>query len=211
VVAVAAGLAWLGACSARSELLDPSPAMLLAEAPDSFVAEIETSEGAFYVQLHRSWSPLGVDRAYRLLRSDFYAGSRFYRVLPGFVAQWGFSGDPVLDSVWEGHPIADEPTVESNLRGVVSFARAGAETRSYTLFVNLVDNERLDDAVAGGIAGYPPIGYVIEGIEVVDGFYSAYAEGPSQDSIARQGNEYLRRHFPQLDSIVATSVILEWP
>jgi cyclophilin family peptidyl-prolyl cis-trans isomerase len=186
--------------------------MLASAAPDSFVVEVETSEGTFHVAMHRAWSPMGVDRVYHLMRNDFYAGARFYRVVPGFVAQWGFSGDPALDSLWQDRPLADEPTVESNLRGTVSFARAGPETRTYTLFINLVDNARLDDAVSGGIAGYPPIGRIIDGIEVADGFYSAYTEAPpAQDSISMLGNEYLRRRYAQLDSIVGTRVILEWP
>lgn len=202
---------WLGACGVAAPLYQPSPAMLEMTAPDSFVVEVETSEGRFYVQMTRAWSPAGVDRAYLLMRNDFYRGARFYRVLPGFVAQWGFSGDPVLDSIWREHPLPDEPTVASNVRGAVSFARAGPETRSYTLFVNLADNERLDDQMSGGVAGYPPIGRIIDGLEVVDGFYAAYTEDPPmQDSISQLGNDYLRRRYPQLDSIVGTQVIVEW-
>jgi len=185
--------------------------MLAAAAPDSFVVEFVTSEGSFDVTMHREWSPLGVDRVYHLATSDFWAGARFYRVVPGFVAQWGFSGDPALDSIWDEHSIADEPSVASNVRGTVSFARAGPETRSFTLFVNLVDNQRLDDMMAGGVAGYPPIGRIDRGVEVVDGFYPGYTEDPPmQDSIAALGNEYMRRRYPQLDSIVGTRVIREW-
>ncbi len=211
-IATMASLLWIGACASSSPLYDPTPEMLEATAPDSFVVEMETSEGTFYVQMTRAWSPLGVDRAYHLMANDYYAGARFYRVVPGFVAQWGFSGDPVLDSVWQEHPLEDEPTVASNVRGTVSFARAGARTRSYTMFINLVDNVRLDDQVSGGVAGYPPIGRIIDGLEVVDGFYAAYTEDPPrQDLISDQGNEYLRSSYPQLDSIVATRVIVEWP
>jgi peptidyl-prolyl cis-trans isomerase A (cyclophilin A) len=211
-VAFLAAIVWVAACSVNQPLRDPSPDMLAATAPDSFVVEVETSEGTFHVTMHRAWSPLGVDRVYQLMSNDFYAGARFYRVVPGFVAQWGFSGDPALDSTWQEHTIDDEPTVQSNLRGTMSFARAGARSRSYTLFINLVDNARLDDAAAGGVAGYPPIGNIINGLEVVDGFYAAYTEDPpGQDSISMQGNEYLRRRYSQLDSIVGTSVILEWP
>jgi peptidyl-prolyl cis-trans isomerase A (cyclophilin A) len=212
-VAFLVAMGWLAACSANSALYEPTPEMLSGTAPDSFLVEVRTSEGPFLVTMHREWSPLGVDRVYQLVKNDFYAGARIYRMLPGFVAQWGFSGDPTLDSLWERHPIADEPTVESNVRGAVSFARAGPETRSYTLFVNLVDNVRLDDAVAGGVAGYPPIGRIVgDGVDVVAGFYSAYDEDPPvQDSISIQGNDYLRRRYPQLDSIIGTRVIVEWP
>jgi cyclophilin family peptidyl-prolyl cis-trans isomerase len=210
-IALLAGLGWLAACGPSRALWEPTPELLARQAPDSFVVEVETSEGAFHITMHRAWSPLGVDRVYQLMSNDFYSGARFYRVLPGFVAQWGFSGTPALDSVWQEHTLADEPTVSTNARGTVSFARAGAETRSYTLFINLVDNARLDDAAAGGVVGYPPIGRIINGLEVADGFYAAYGESPRQDSIAALGNEYLRGSFPQLDSIVATRVILEWP
>ncbi|MEQ1854854.1 MAG: peptidylprolyl isomerase [Longimicrobiales bacterium] len=199
------------ACGPRAALWAPTPEMIAAAAPDSFVVEVATSEGAFDIAMHRAWSPLGVDRMYHLMANDFYAGARFYRIASGFVAQWGFSGTPALDSIWEALPIADEPVVESNLRGVVSYARGGPETRSYTLFVNLVDNARLDAIPAGGIVGYPPIGRVVRGLDVIDGFYPGYTEDPpQQDSIAQLGNEYLRRRYPQLDSIVGTRIVREW-
>ena len=160
----------------------------------------------------RAWSPAGVDRAYYLMANDFYAGARIYRVERGFVAQWGFSGDPVLDSTWRSHPVPDEPVVASNTRGVVSFARGGPRSRSYTLFVNLVDNPRLDTLEARGVLGYPPIGRIDRGLDVIDGFYDAYREDPPrQDSIASFGNAYLRRHYPRLDSIVTTRVVRRWP
>jgi peptidyl-prolyl cis-trans isomerase A (cyclophilin A) len=206
-----AAVALAAACGPNAALWEPTPAMLAVAAPDSFLVEVRTSEGAFDVMMHRAWSPLGVDRAYHLVSHDFWAGARFYRVVPGFVAQWGFSGDPALDSIWDERRIADEPTVASNVRGTVSFARAGPETRSFTLFVNLVDNQRLDDVMSGGVAGYPPIGRIERGVDVIDGFYPGYTEDPPmQDSIAQLGNEYLRRKYPQLDSIVGTRVIREW-
>ena len=212
---VASGLVatlWvLVSCGPNAALWQPTPETLAAAAPDSFVAEFVTSEGAFDVAMHRAWSPLGVDRMYHLIGNDFYAGARFYRVVGGFVAQWGFSGDPTLDSIWEGLPIDDEPVVESNVRGAVSYARGGARTRSYTLFVNLVDNQRLDELPAGGVVGYPPIGRVVRGLDVIDGFYPGYTDDPpDQDSIAQLGNVYLRRRYPQLDSIVGTRIVREW-
>jgi peptidyl-prolyl cis-trans isomerase A (cyclophilin A) len=210
-VAALASAVLVAACGRSAALHAPTAAMLEAQAPDSFLVDVQTSEGTFTVKMRRHWSPLGVDRVFHLMEHDFYAGARIYRVVDGFVAQWGFSGDPQLDSVWRDHPIDDEPTVASNLRGIVSFARAGARTRSYTLFVNLVDNVRLDDLESGGIIGYPPIGEIVSGLEVIDGFYGAYADRmPSQDSIRLQGNDYLRRAYPQLDSIVGTRVTGWW-
>lgn len=210
VVSVAAAL-FVGACGRNAALYDPSPAVLGAQAPDSFLAEISTSEGAFTVKVRRHWSPAGVDRVHHLMANDFYAGARIYRVVDGFVAQWGYSGDPVRDSVWREHPLPDEPTVGSNVRGVVSFARGGPESRTFQLFVNLVDNLRLDALESGGVVGYPPVGEIVDGIEVVDGFYGAYQERtPNQDSIRVLGNDYLRRAYPQLDSIVGTRIVARW-
>lgn len=204
-------LAFVAACGPNTALYEPTPEMLGAQAPDSFLVDVQTSEGTFTVKMRRDWSPLGVDRAYHLMGNDFYAGARIYRVVDGFVAQWGFSGEPRLDSIWRTHGLLDEPTVATNRRGVVSFARGGPETRSYTLFVNLVDNERLDDLASGGVEGYPPIGEIISGLEVIDGFYGAYADrAPSQDSIRVLGNDYLRREYPQLDSIEATRIRERW-
>jgi peptidyl-prolyl cis-trans isomerase A (cyclophilin A) len=206
-----AALAVAVACGGNSALYEPTPEMLGAEAPDSFLVDVRTSEGTFTVKMRRHWSPLGVDRVHYLMEHDFYAGARIYRVVDGFVAQWGFSGEPLLDSIWRTHALPDEPTVASNRRGVVSFARGGPETRSYTLFVNLVDNERLDDLASGGVEGYPPIGEIVSGLEVIDGFYGAYADrAPSQDSIRTLGNDYLRRAYPQLDSIEGTWIRDRW-
>ncbi|MHC4925540.1 MAG: peptidylprolyl isomerase, partial [Planctomycetota bacterium] len=128
------------ACASGGPLWEPTPEVLTAPAPDSFVVEVLTSEGPFEITMIRAWSPAGVDRVHTLMDNDFYAGARIYRVETGFVVQWGFSGDPVLDSIWRDHPLADEPVVGSNTRGVVSFARGGPESRSFTLFANLADN-----------------------------------------------------------------------
>ena len=211
LASVLAALA-VGACAHRNAALrDPTAEMLGARAPDSFVVEVRTSEGPFQITMHRAWSPLAVDRVYHLLSNDFYAGARFYRVVPGFVVQWGFSGDPALDSVWRGRGVEDEPVVGSNTRGVVSFARSGPRTRSYTLFINVADNQRLDSTVQQGVVGYPPIGVVSANLPVVDGFYAAYElPGGIQDSIRILGNAYLRRTWPQMDSIVGTRVLSEW-
>lgn len=201
----------LAACTRGSALDTPSPALLATQAPDSFLVELTTSEGVIEMVLHRAWSPAAVDRAYVLFRHDYYAGARIYRMVPGFVAQWGFSGDPVLDSVWRTLPVDDEPMVASNVKGTVSFARSGARSRSFTLYVNLADNLRLDTLEVAGIRGYPPVGRITEGVDVPQGFYGAYADpAPRQDSIAAFGNDYLRRHFPQLDSIVGTRIVREW-
>ena len=192
-------------------LYKPTLEDVTAQAPDSFLVDIETSEGTITVKMKRHWSPLAVDRIWHLVDNDFYAGARVYRMIDGFVAQWGFSGEPVRDSVWRDHPLEDEPVVGSNVQGTVSFARGGPRTRTFQLYINLADNARLDELASGGVVGYPPVGEIVEGAEVPMGFYGAYADRtPSQDSIRIQGNDYLRREYPQLDSIITTQIIGSW-
>ena len=195
------GLVIVACAGPDTALYKPSLDDLTAQAPDSFLVDIQTSEGAITVKMRRHWSPLAVDRVWHLVENNFYAGARFYRMIDGFVAQWGYSGEPVRDSVWRDHPLDDEPVIGSNLQGTVSFARGGPRTRSFQLYINLADNARLDVLASGGVVGYPPVGEIVEGVEVPMGFYGAYADRtPSQDSIRVQGNDYQRREYKQLDS-----------
>ncbi|MCH7533599.1 MAG: peptidylprolyl isomerase [Gemmatimonadetes bacterium] len=202
----------LATCMPGSTIWAPSPEEMNARAPDSFVVAMETSEGSVEMMMYREWSPLAVDRVYYLMANDFYAGARFYRVVPGFVAQWGLTGKPVLDSIWKEMGIDDEPVMDSNARGTVAFARGGPRTRSFQLFINLADNSRLDAYDSGGVVGFPPIGRIHTGMEVVDGLYGAYGQPEDiQDSISTVGSAYLRRTYPQLDSILNTRVVRSWP
>jgi peptidyl-prolyl cis-trans isomerase A (cyclophilin A) len=204
----------LAGCAGGSPLLRPDPAELSRAAPDSFDVRFETTRGPFVLRARRDWSPLGVGRLYYLVRYGFYDEARFFRVVGGFVAQWGLPGRPPLDSIWQERRLPDEPVKTSNTRGRVSYARGGPNTRSIQLYLNLADNARLDTA---NTFGFPPIGEVIEGITVVDSFYTGYGgtrqnrlPGPSQDSIRVAGNAYLERHFPLLDRIQRTRIVREW-
>ncbi len=184
--------------------------------PDSFVVRFETSGGAFDVMARKAWAPNGVDRFYTLVRDRYYDGARFFRVVKDFVAQFGLAADPRLTSAWRIRAIADEPVKHTNARGTISYARGGPGTRSTQLYINLKDNARLD--TLNGF-GFPPIAEVITGMQVVDSLYSGYGEaarpggrgqGPSQDSINRQGNAYLTRAFPKLDYVKSARVTGEW-
>ena len=169
---------------------------------------METSEGPVDFRLYRHWSPLGVDRAYYLFRNNFYEGARFYRVVEDFVAQFGGSGEPAVDAHWRGLPINDEPVRASNRRGTLSFARAGARTRSFTMFVNLRDNPNLDaDRSQPNVTGFPPIGRVVEGMDIVDRLFSAYGNEPMRTDL---GAETLRDQYPELDSIAVTTITRTW-
>lgn len=208
----------LAACASsaggRGALLRPDPAALERPAPDSFDVRFGTTRGEFVIRARRVWSPLGVDRFHYLAKAGFYDGARFFRVITGFVAQFGLTGQPAVDSVWQDRGITDETVRTTNQRGTVAFARGGPNTRSAQLYVNLADNARLD-TVSG--FGFPPIGEVVQGMAVVDSLYAGYGgtrqqrlEGPSQDSIGTLGNAYLTRSFPKLDAIQKARVVKEW-
>ena len=198
----------------RQEGPDPSK-----PAPDSFRVAFATSKGQFDVMARKAWAPIGVDRFYTLVQSKYYDDVRFFRVVNGFVAQFGMSGDPKLTDEWQRRCMADEPVQHSNSRGTVSFARGGPGTRSVQLFVNLRDNPVLD-SLSG--FGFPPIGEVVAGMDVVDSLYWGYGdgaprsgpqfgrEGPDQDSIAARGNAYLDAGWPKLDRIKTARVVQEW-
>lgn len=163
---------------------------------------------------HREWSPLAVDRFHFLVSQRYFDEARFFRVIPGFVVQWGIAGDPAVNRVWSDRTVPDEPVRRSNTRGRVSYARGGPNTRGVQLYVNLGNNARLDTL---NTFGFPPIGEVGAGLDVVDSMYSGYgcrrgSQGtcPDQDSIQTQGNAYLRRVYPKLDSILVVKVVQEW-
>lgn len=212
VLTLGVGLA-LG-CAGRDPLLDPAPKDLAKLAPDSFDVRVESSRGPFVIRVHRAWSPLGAARFHYLVKSRYYDETRFFRVVGGFVAQWGLSGDSAVNAAWQGKSIPDEPVQASNTRGRVSYARGGPNTRSVQLYVNLVDNVRLDTV---STFGFPPIGEVVSGMDAVDSLTFEYGgrssqrlPGPSQDSIRLRGNAYLARQFPNLDYIRTARIAREW-
>jgi peptidyl-prolyl cis-trans isomerase A (cyclophilin A) len=203
-----------GGCRRASPLLAPTPQDLARVAPDSFQVELATSRGRVVLVVHRDWSPLAVDRFHFLVRQRFYDAARFFRIVPGFVVQWGIAADSAVNAVWKDRDIPDEPVRRSNTRGRLSYARGGPNTRGTQLYVNLADNARLDTA---NTFGFPPIGEVREGMTVLDSLFAGYScrrgsQGtcPSQDSIQLKGNDYLLRKYPQLDYLRAARVTRRW-
>ena len=186
-----------------------NPAALTEQAPATFRANFDTSAGSFVVEVHREWAPIGADRFYNLVRNGFYDDIRFYRVIPKFMAQFGIHGNPTISSAWrKAPPLKDEPPKQSNKRGFVSYANAGANTRSTILFINYRDNSNLDK-----LPGFAPFGQVVSGMEVVDKIHGGYGEsqdgggkGPRQSLIEQQGNVYLAKEFPRLDFIKAATI-----
>jgi peptidyl-prolyl cis-trans isomerase A (cyclophilin A) len=185
-----AALLLAGCSSSNTSAADDS-----VKAPPEYKVKFDTSKGVFVVQVHRDWAPLGSDRFYQLVKSNFYDEARFFRVLPGFVVQWGIAKDPKVTAEWRDKRITDDPVKETNRPGTITFATSGANTRTTQLFINLGANGRLDSM------GFSPFGEVIEGMDVVASLYSGYGEQPDQSLIESQGNAYLESAFPNLDYI----------
>lgn len=214
-VALLGALAAVAACHRRpAGLVDPSPSALAAPAPDSFRVAFQTTHGRFEVVAHRAWAPNGVDRFYFLAKHRYYDGNPIFRVVRGYVAQFGLSGDPRVNAAWKPRTIRDDIVRQSNRRGRVSFASAGPNSRTTQLFVNLANNARLDTL---GRVGFAPIAEVTAGLDVVESLYSGYGDwsprgggGPSQTRIAAEGATYVRNAFPKLDWIERVTVEQEW-
>lgn len=182
------------------------PRRLTESAPETFRARFETTAGEFVVEVHRSWSPNGADRFWNLVKNGYYDDTRVYRVVEGFMAQFGVHGDPVLGYQWRNAVIPDDPVVQSNTRGRVSFAKSGANSRVNEVFVNLEDNRDLD------AEGFSPIGEVVTGMETVAAFHAGYGDGPPrgdgpyQAQARAEGNAYLDAQFPELTRILRATV-----
>jgi peptidyl-prolyl cis-trans isomerase A (cyclophilin A) len=191
--------------SARSPLLRPQD--FTETAPDVYRVRLETSGGDIVIEVHRAWAPLGADRFYNLVRGGFFDDSRVYRVVDGFMAQFGLKADPYVNQAWKAQYLVDDPVVESNTRGRITFAKGGRHTRTTEVFINYRDNPGLDEE------GFAPFGEVVEGMDVVDGFYADYGDGPPrgagpyQAMVEARGNAYLDADFPDLTRILDAAVV----
>jgi len=177
------------------------PATLKAKAPDVFQVKFATTKGDFVVQVTRAWAPLGADRFYNLVQHGFYNDACFFRIVSNFVVQFGLSGDPAVNKVWQNANIKDDPVTQSNRPGYLVFATAGPNTRTTQLFINLGNNAGLDGQ------GFAPFGVVTSGMDVVQKLYSGYGERPDQHAITTQGKAYIEKNFPNIDSIKTATVI----
>ena len=184
-----------------------NPASLNAKAPETFKAKFTTTKGDIVIEVTRAWAPRGADRFYNLVRAGFFKDAAFFRVISGFMAQFGISADPAIAAAWMQAKIADDPVKESNKRGRITFATAGPNTRTTQLFINYRDNANLDGQ------GFAPFGEVVEGMDVVDKLYSGYGEGapggrgPEQGRVQSQGKAYLDKNFPNLDHIISATIM----
>lgn len=183
------------------------PDKLTEQAPDSYKVTFDTSAGKIVIQVTREWAPIGADRFYNLAKNGFYDDVRFFRVITGFMAQFGMSGDPQVTEVWSDKTINDDPATQSNAPGYITFAKTGApNSRTTQVFINLASNAFLDKQ------GFAPFGQVVEGMETVKALHAGYGEGapggkgPNQGVIRSAGNAYLEKDFPELDYIKSTTV-----
>ena len=195
----------LGMSPAMSQAL-MNPASLTEQAPPDYKAKFDTSKGTFEIQVHRDWAPAGADRFYNLVKNGFFDNTRFFRVVSGFMVQFGLNGDPNVSAQWRQARIRDDQVKQSNTRGMVTFATAGPNTRTTQVFINFGDNNRLDGM------GFAPFGQVVSGMNVVDALYSGYGEGapggngPEQGRIQQEGNAYLTKDFAKLDYIKKATI-----
>jgi peptidyl-prolyl cis-trans isomerase A (cyclophilin A) len=195
-VALVAGAA---ALAAQADKLK-NPAALKEQAPATYKADFDTSAGKFVITVHRSWAPKGADRFYNLVKNGFFDDTRFFRVVPNFMVQFGLNGDPAIQSNWANANITDDPVTQSNKKGYVTFATRGKDTRTTQVFVNFKDNGFLDSQ------GFAPFGEVTSGMDVVEKISAEYGEKPNQGSIQSQGNTYLKAQFPKLDYVKKATI-----
>jgi peptidyl-prolyl cis-trans isomerase A (cyclophilin A) len=178
-----------------------NPAALTEQAPATYKVRFDTSKGPFVIQVTRAWAPNGADRFYNLVKNGFYDNARFFRVISGFMVQFGINGDPGIMARWRTAQISDDPVAQSNTKGMVTFAMAGPNTRTSQVFINFGDNSRLDQS------GFAPFGRVVSGMNVVEAINAEYGEGapngrgPNQSRIQSEGNAYLSKDFPRMDYI----------
>jgi cyclophilin family peptidyl-prolyl cis-trans isomerase len=183
-----------------------NPASLREQAPATYKARFDTSKGVFVIEVTREWAPRAADRFYNLVKNGFYDNVRFFRVISGFMVQFGINGDPAIMARWRAAQIPDDQVTQSNRRGTITFATAGPGTRTSQVFINFADNTRLDES------GFAPFGRVVSGMNVVDALNAEYGEGaprgrgPDQSRIQNEGNAYLMKDFPRLDFVKKATI-----
>jgi peptidyl-prolyl cis-trans isomerase A (cyclophilin A) len=184
-----------------------NPTALNEQAPASYKVRFDTSKGPFVIQVNRAWAPHGADRFYNLVKNGFYDNVRFFRVISGFMVQFGVNGDPHISARWREANIPDDPVKASNTRGMISFATAGPNTRTTQVFINFGDNARLD------ANGFAPFGKVVSGMNIVDSINAEYGEGapygrgPDQSRLQMEGNAYLAKSFARMDYVKKATIV----
>ena len=197
----------LAACGRDEPVKAPAKAAVSEKAPEVFQVNLDTSKGPVIIEVHRDWAPAGADHFFNLVKTGFYDDTRFFRVVRNFIVQFGINGDPKVNRLWANANLPDDPVKQKNVKGTVTYAKLGPNSRSTQLFINLKDNRSALDS-----AGFAPIGKVTVGMDVVESFYNSYGDmpprgqGPDPAKIEVQGGEYLANHFPRLDFIKKATI-----
>jgi peptidyl-prolyl cis-trans isomerase A (cyclophilin A) len=195
---LAAAIAAPAAAQTKPSLMNP--ASLTEQAPATYRVKFDTSAGEFIVTVTRAWAQIGADRFYNLVKAGYYDGTRFFRVVPNFMVQFGINGDPDVQRNWLNANIKDDPSgVKSNARGTITFANRGPNTRTTQVFINFRNNANLDRQ-------FMPFGEVTTGMAVVDKINAKHGENPDQSQIQANGNRYLQKAFPDLDFIKKATI-----
>jgi homoserine O-acetyltransferase len=207
-IGVFALLGLLAASGQAQPLRDPQHKQWTQAAPDVYRVRVETTKGAFVLEVTRALAPRGADRFFHLVESGFYDNSRFYRAIAGRFVQFGIAGDPAIAQVWRSQSFPDDPVKASNIRGSFAFAMTGPDARTTQIYINTSDQLGQD------AQGFAPFGKVTEGMEIVDQLYSGYGErsgggmrAGKQAKLFEEGNAYLHREFPNLDKLLRARVI----
>jgi peptidyl-prolyl cis-trans isomerase A (cyclophilin A) len=206
IAAVAALCLMIFSCSSGSNA--PKEETKTGPAPAEYKVNFDTSRGPIVVEIHRDWAPNGADHLYELVKAGFYDGDRFFRVVRGFVAQFGINGDPATNRIWSSVNIPDDKPTQANVRGTLTFAATGApNSRSTQLFFNLRDNSQSLNP-----QGFAPLGQIVSGLDAMDDLFGGYGEmapggpGPDSSQIQMVGNSYLAAKFPHLDYIKKATI-----
>lgn len=198
---------WEPVPGAETENVSTEPAATSAESVDVYKVKFETSKGDFTIEVRPDWAPLGAARFKELVEAKFFDEARFFRVIEGFMVQFGIHADPDVSAQWRTKTIKDDPVKQSNTRGMITFATSGPNSRTTQVFINFGKNAFLDPQ------GFSPFGKVTEGMDVVDALYNEYGEGapsgrgPDQGRIQQRGNEYLNKDFPKLDYVKTARIV----
>lgn len=193
----------LTSCSTapESKKAEEAPAAAKPEtAPQLYKVRLDTSKGSIIVEVHPEWAPVGAERFRQLVEAGYYNGARFFRIVPNFVVQFGIAANPAMTKKWDT-TIPDDPVAQTNRTGTLAFATRGPNTRTTQVFINLRGNQMLDEQ------GFAPFARIVEGMAVVEKFYSGYGEAPDQEAITNRGNAYLEQRFPNLDYIKTATIM----
>ncbi len=192
---------WLVVILAAFAASSPAPAVFDVLFALQFNSPHPPASTAVQLRVTRAWAPIGVDHFWTLVQAGYYNANGFFRLVPAFVTQWGINGSPAVSARWNNVTLKDDPVVQSNVRGTISYATAGPNTRTTQLFLNLADNAFLDSE------GFAPFAEVTHGMDVVDQIFAGYGQNPDQEKIYAQGNAYLKAQFPLLTYIAQATIV----